>query len=561
MKISRGVRGPLLVALIGVVSGGWLLQQSGRADGDVYTQARLFEEVIHHISDRYVDQKPPADLYRMAIDGLLRELGDPHTAFLTPEDYEGLRIQTTGEYGGLGIQIAVRNEWVTVISPLPGTPAEKAGLQAGDRIVRVEGESTKGWTEDKAVSRLRGPKGSTVEIHVARLGVEEPIPFRIERAEVHVRSVRNAFMMDDDIGYVGLNVFSESSTEEVKAALDNLRRQGMRGLVLDLRSNPGGLLDQSILISDLLLDRGEAIAEIRGRKETDRQQYRASGPDQYEGLPIVVLVNGTSASASEILAGALQDHDRALVIGETTFGKGSVQTLYELDDGYHLKLTTARWYTPVGRSIQKLEEDEDVVVFEESDGAAEAEDAHAVELDGEADTSRVERFRTDGGRTVYGGGGIRPDLVVRDTLTTDERAFYSAVYKEAEAYANARYRWVLNYVHEHPDLTRSFTVSSAMLEDFYRAVLDAGVEVEREAFEAAREPLSRQLGYEIAQTKWSEQVARERENRIDPQVQLAARILREADAVESVFAIGERMAEEMARVTTDAEAVSSASAN
>jgi len=556
MKISRGVRIPLLIGLIGMASGGWLLQRSGDTSGDVYTQARLFEEVLHHISDRYVDEKEPADLYRMAIEGLLDELGDPHTAFLTPEDYEGLRIQTTGEYGGLGIQIGVRNDWVTVIAPLPGTPAEKAGLQAGDRIVRVDGESTEGWTEDRAVSKLRGPQGSSVAIHVARLGVDEPIEFSIVRDEIHVQSVRNAFLMDGGIGYIGLTVFSETSTQEVRTAIDNMRRDGMRGLIIDLRTNPGGLLDQSVMLSDMFLERGEAIAEVRGRTERERQAFEARTGDQYPGLPIVVLVNQGSASASEILAGALQDHDRALVIGETTFGKGSVQTLYDLGSGYHLKLTTARWYTPAGRSIQKVDDDEDVVVFDPADASHE-EDAGAVELEA-GDSVEVETFRTDGGRIVYGGGGIRPDLIVRDTLDLTERDFYAQVSEQPGVYLDAKYRWVVSYAHENGELQQGFQVSDAMLESFWRALQGAGVEVEREAFDAAREPIARQLGYELTQTRWNEQAARMRENATDPVVMLASRILREANGVESVFAIADRIAEQNPGVVTDRQAVSSA---
>lgn len=550
MRIARGLRVPLFVALVGLVSGGWLLQRSGDSGEDVYTQARLFEEVLHRIAEEYVEEKDAAELYRMAIDGLLDELGDPHTAFMTPDEYESLRISTTGEYGGLGIQIGVRNDWVTVIAPLPGTPAERAGLQAGDRIVEVDGESTRGWNEDKAVSRLRGPNGSTVAIEIARLGVEQSIPFTITREEIHVQSVRNAFMVEQGIGYIGLNVFSETSTQEVRTAIDNLRRQGMRALVLDLRSNPGGLLEQSITLSDLFLDRGEQISEVRARDPRERQEFRARTPDQYPTLPMVVLVNGISASASEILAGALQDHDRALVLGETTYGKGSVQTLYNLDNGYALKLTTARWFTPAGRSIQREnDEDEDVVVFDEE--AAVDPSAAAVEI---APDSTLERFRTDAGRIVLGGGGIRPDLIVRDTLTPDERRFYSQVYEDASTYMDVKYRFVVGYAHEQGDLQESFVVTDATLDAFYRELTEAGLEVSRENFEAAREPLRRQLGYEITQTEFNEQAARRRANAEDPQVQVAIEILRQATDPMSVFAIGDRIATRLAAVQTDTRA-------
>ena len=547
MKITRGVGAPLFVALVGLVSGGWLLQRSG-GDEDVYTQARLFEDVLHHIADEYVEEKDPADLYRMAIAGLLDQLGDPHTTFMTPDEYEGLRIQTTGEYGGLGIQIGVRNDWVTVIAPLPDTPAERAGLQSGDRIVEVDGESTRGWDEDEAVSRLRGPNGSTVHIKISRMGSEEPMPFTITREEIHVQSVRNSFLLEQGIGYVALNVFSETSTQEVRTAIDNLRRQGMRGLVLDLRSNPGGLLDQAISLSDMFLDRGEQISEVRSRDPRERQEFRARTPDAYPEMPIVVLVNGYSASASEILAGALQDHDRALVLGETSYGKGSVQTLFNLDDGYALKMTTARWYTPAGRSIQREHDEEEGVIA--LDGGEE------LPAPGAESDSAAPQYRTDAGRIVVGGGGIVPDLIVRDTLSTAERAFYNVVFSgdNAQKYTNTRYRFVLDYAHAHPTLTRDFELSNATLDEFYRALMAADIEVERSDFDAAREPLRRQLGYEIVQTRFNETEARRRANADDPQVQIAVDILREATDPMSVFALGERMAARLANAQTATQA-------
>ncbi|HEX6589447.1 MAG TPA: S41 family peptidase [Longimicrobiales bacterium] len=553
MKITRGLSAPLFVAVVGIVSGGWLLQRGG-GDDDVYQQARLFEDVLHHIADEYVEEKDAAELYRMAITGLLDQLGDPHTTFMTPDEYEGLRIQTTGEYGGLGIQIGVRNDWVTVIAPLPGTPAEEAGLEAGDRIVTVDGESTRGWNEDQAVSRLRGPMGSTVTIEVARLGVEEPIPFTITREEIHVQSVRNAFMVERGIGYVGLNVFSETSTQEVRTAIDNLRRQGMRALVLDLRGNPGGLLDQSISLSEMFLDRGEEISEVRARDPRDNQEFRDRTPDHYPEMPIVVLVNGYSASASEILAGALQDHDRALVVGETSYGKGSVQTLFNLDDGYALKMTTARWYTPAGRSIQREDTDEhgdvDAMV-----AAATGDDAVAAEPDSAAPT-----YRTDAGRVVVGGGGIVPDLIVRDTLSSDEQAFYTAVYSAGNLskYSNTRYRFVVNYAHANPNLQPTFQVSDATLNQFYQALVDADVDVTREQFDAARDAIRRQLGYEIVQTKFDETEARRRANSDDPQVQIAVEILRQATDPMSVFALGEQAAQRLESAQTATQAAANA---
>ncbi|HSH45794.1 MAG TPA: PDZ domain-containing protein, partial [Longimicrobiales bacterium] len=216
MRMKRTTLMPVLVALIGLTSGGWLLQRGVDPGQNVYYQTRLLEEVVRHVSTRFVDETDPGQLYQMAIDGMLQELGDPHSSFMTPEDYEKLRVQTQGEYGGLGIEIDIRDGWLTVLSPLPGSPAEKVGLQAGDQIIRVEGESTEGWTTDEAVAVLRGPKGSTVNITVARVGIDEPIPFEIERDEIHVTAVPNAYMLEDGVGYVELLVFSETATRDLR---------------------------------------------------------------------------------------------------------------------------------------------------------------------------------------------------------------------------------------------------------------------------------------------------------------------------------------------------------
>lgn len=528
MKIKRSILAPLLVATLALASGGWLLQKGASQEQNVYFQARLFEEVLHHVSDRFVDPQDPSELYRKAIDGLLYELGDPHTSLMTPKDFEQLRVQTEGEYGGLGIQIDIRDGWVTVIAPLRDTPAERAGLQAGDRIVQVDGTSTRGWTVDEAVERLRGPKGEPVDLRVARSGVDEPIPFRIVRDEIRVPSVALSYMVDDGIGYVELSVFSETSTRDLKAAIDDLRGKGMKGLILDLRQNPGGLLDQGVSVSDLFLDEGKAVVETRSRIPSQNQDFVATGVDEYPGMPIVVLVDRGSASASEIVAGALQDNDRALVLGETTFGKGSVQTLFPLSGGNHLKLTTARWYTASGRSIQKP-----YARAMALNGAAAAEES-------EADSAKKE-YRTIGGRVVYGGGGIRPDVIVEnDTLSTAEQEFVRTLQRHGSKYRDAVFGYAVAYAREHPDLARDFPVTPAMLDGLYAAMRQAGVEVQRSEFDAASRLVSRDLAVEITRAKWGSSEARRRLNTEDRWIQLAADLLRESGDVKGLFAAAER---------------------
>jgi carboxyl-terminal processing protease len=537
MRIKRSILAPVVVALIALATGGWLLQQGVSQEKNVYFQARLFEEVLHHVSDRFVEQKDPSALYKMAIDGMLQQLGDPHSTFMTPEDYERLRVQTQGEYGGLGIQIAKRNGWITVIAPLPNTPAERAGMQSGDQIVEFEGASTQKWSEDEALAKLRGPKGTPVNLKVTRPGMEAtPIPFRIVREEIQIKSVPVAYMVTPTVGFVDLTVFAEKSREEVQTAIDRLRSQGMKGLILDVRTNPGGLLDAGIGVSDMFLPRGALISETRSRVGNQNQKLSASGGDHYPGLPIVVLVNQYSASASEILAGALQDHDRALVLGQTTYGKGSVQTLFPLPNNNWLKLTTARWYTPVGRSIQKpygigAHEDGSDIDPEE---VAEAAPGAVV------DTTKKPAFKTDGGRTVYGGGGIIPDLIIpADTFSVEERAYLTAVQKYGSKYADARFTFGVRYAKAHPELKPGFAVTPDMLAEFYTLLNERGSTVERPVYNLASRWIGRELASEVTRAKWGDQEVRKRFNADDPQVRVATELLQRSTDPRSLFTVAD----------------------
>jgi carboxyl-terminal processing protease len=532
MKIKRTILAPVLVATFAMATGGWFLQRGIGQERNLYANARLFEDVLRFVSESFVDQKQAPELYRMAIDGMLEQLGDPHTSLMVASDYERLRLQTQGEYGGIGVQIDRRNGWITVIAPLPGTPGARAGLQAGDRIIEVEGESTRGWDVDMAVSQLRGPKGSPVNIKVARGGVEEPIPVRIVREEIHIQAVPSAYMMPGDVGYVEMVSFSESSTSELREAVRRLRGEGARGLILDLRRNPGGLLDQGVSVADLFLDRGQTVVETKGRVANQNQRASARSGDQFEGMPVVVLVDRQSASASEIVAGALQDHDRALVLGRTTYGKGSVQTLFPLTGDNWLKITTARWYTPVGRSIQKP-------YGIDAHGAEEPGVLPGVSVapfDSDEDEDRPE-YRTDGGRTVYGGGGIHPDLVVApDTLTLVERAYRTATLGSAD-FPAAQLSFAVDYIRQNPGLQPRFEVTPAMRNAYFRSLREHGVGVDREAFDAASDWVDQEIGYHITYSKWGEQAARERVNEDDRQVRAAAELLRRATTPASLFTL------------------------
>jgi carboxyl-terminal processing protease len=533
MRLSRTTIAPIVVATIAMVTGGWFLQQGASQEQNVYYQANLFNEVLHRVSDQFVDQKDPSTLYKMAIDGMLENLGDPHTALMSNDEHSRLMVETQGEYGGVGMEIGSRDGWITVIAPLPGTPAERAGLQAGDRIIEIDGKTTRELPEDEAVRRLRGQRGTPVELKIARLGVDEPIAFRIVREEIRINSVPAAYMIDNSVGYVELVRFSERSTDELKNSIDKLRAQGMKGLILDLRRNPGGLLDQGISVADLFLPRGVTVAETRSRIASQNQKATAVDPDQYPGLPVVVLVGPGSASAAEILAGALQDHDRVLVLGRTSFGKGSVQSIFPLANKNFLKMTTARWYTPVGRSIQRpygiglAHAGRDVET-----GLSAGGDTSTASND----TTKKPAYKTDSGRVVYGGGGIHPDLVITpDTLTLNERAFYDLAQKQAQQYRAAAFNYAVRYVKSHPDMKLDFTVTDEMMNGFYQTLAETGVKIPRDIFDRARTSIVDDLAVEIAYSRGGQQAWRQRVNMKSNEIAVALQLLHKANTPQSLF--------------------------
>lgn len=526
MRLSRSTIAPLVVAGIALVTGGWFLQRGATQEQNVYYQANLFNEVLHRVSDQFVDQKDPAQLYKMAIDGMLEELGDPHTVLMSSDDHSRLMTETQGEYGGLGMEIGAREGWITVIAPLAGTPAERAGILAGDRIVEIDGKTTRDLAEDEAVRRLRGQRGTAVQLKIARPGVEEPMSFRLVREEIRIKSVPVSYMVDNNVGYVELVRFSERSTEEMRAAIDGLRAKGMKSLIIDLRRNPGGLLDQGISVADIFLPEGVTIAETKSRIPNQNQKASADDPDQYPNLPIVMLVGPGSASAAEILAGALQDHDRVLVVGRTSYGKGSVQSIFPLANKNFLKMTTARWYTPVGRSIQRP------YGIGLPHAAAAADDTTSMSND----TTKKPAYKTDSGRIVYGGGGIHPDLVVTpDTLTAHERAFYDLAQKQAQLYRTTAFNYAVRYVKANPGLKIDFQVTDAMLDGFYQSLTSSNVKIPRDIFNNARSAIADDLGAEIAYSLGGQQAWRQRVNMRANEIEVALQLLRKSNSPQALF--------------------------
>jgi carboxyl-terminal processing protease len=560
MKNSTSIFGPAIVLSVALVTGGWFLQRGVAQESNVYLQARLFQEVLDHVTQQFVDSVDRNGLIDSAIEGVLEDLGDPHTSFIDAETWERFRFRSgaDADYGGVGLEILNREGWVTVITPLPGGPALRAGIRAGDRIVEVEGQSAQDWRTDQAADELRGRPGTDVSIAIERPGVDERIPFTLTRAVIELLSVPFATMLDDDIGYVPLQVFSETSGREVRDAIETLRGQGMQSLVLDLRNNPGGLLDEGIAVADLFLDAGSLILETRGRASGQNERFEARSGELVPELPLVILVNENSASASEIVAGALQDHDRGLVIGGRSFGKGSVQTLFRLSGGNVLRLTTARWYTPMGRSIN--------IDHSESSQASVQENStlalwgQRVVKDDFEDRPTVMSM---GGRTLVGGGGITPDLtVLPDTLSSPEENAVQRLFRSAGAFSTALFNHAVSYVQDHPDLESGFDLSATDLDVFYRYMVDENeVTLTREDFRSAVRFMTYQLEREIALQAWGDEGAFQQIKSTDTQLSRAIELLELADTPEAVFRIAEDYGAQQGRVGTGASSPGATGAN
>ena len=335
------------------------------ASAETYRQLSLFGDVFEKVRTDYVERPEESKLIESAINGMLTSL-DPHSSYMDPKSFRDMQVQTRGEFGGLGIEVTMEDGLVKVVTPIDETPAAKAGVLANDVITHIDGEQVQGLTLNQAVDKMRGPVNSAVQLRIKRGTLTEPVEVKVTRDIIRIRPVRSR--VESDVGYLRVTQFNEQTYDNLKTAIDKLTTEigsdKLKGFVLDLRNNPGGLLDQAIMVSDAFLERGE-IVSTRGRNAEETQRFSAKAGDLTKGKPVVVLVNGGSASASEIVAGALQDHKRATVLGTRSFGKGSVQTIIPLGGNGALRLTTARYYTPAGRSIQAKGIDPDRVVLQE----------------------------------------------------------------------------------------------------------------------------------------------------------------------------------------------------
>jgi carboxyl-terminal processing protease len=465
----------LALVFVPVIASGFLLQSRAERNGAV-----LLDQVLELVSKRFIDTLPEDAMYEKAARGLIRELNDPYTELMSPRDRKQFSTRTDGRYGGLGMSIEQRDQQIVVANVFPNTPAERGGVREGDRIIQVDTMSTRGWTTQKASDVLTGTPGTKVRVKFSRPGVPEPIETEFTRAIVLVPAVPFAIMFGNS-GYVPLQTFNEHATKDLETRIRELTARGAKGIIVDLRGNPGGRLDQSESISNLFLKEGSEIVSVRYRSGETQTTVARTQP-ALPTTPLIILTDERSASASEIVAGALQDHDRAVIVGQTTFGKGLVQSLYNLDGGYALKITTAKWFTPSGRSIQRERKYVDGQFME---------DTTRDSVETEASKRNRPMFRSAGGRPVYGGGGITPDIIVPDdTLTTAEQQLARALAPKVADYGTVLRDYALELSKSTP---RDFQVQSSWNQELLRRLQAKGVPVEPTQWNAGSRYVNQQL--------------------------------------------------------------------
>lgn len=511
--------------LVPIVAGGFLLQEPpARAN------ALLFDQVLSLVKNAYVDTLTSSAMFEKAATGLVNELNDPYSVLLPPKESEDFNRTTGGRYGGTGMLLGNPSKGiVTVDRVFPNTPAEEGGVREGDRVVSVDSVPVADLSLDAVSNRLRGIVGTKVSVVYARPGVPELIKLQFTRREVHIPAVNYSTLVGDHVGYVPLQTFNENAADETAAAVESLVKQGAKGIVLDMRGNGGGIVEQALETASLFLKPGQEIVSVRARNQPTEKSF-AQGKHLDRQIPLVVLVDGGSASATEIVAGALQDHDRALVIGTTSFGKGLVQSVYRLDGGYNLKLTTGKWYTPSGRSIHRerklLANGDFVEVHPDSLAAA-----------------KMERptYKSDAGRIVYGGGGIRPDVVVTDdTLSTAERNFLRAAAPQGQKINTILQDYALQL---KGTVSRDFTPPAAWMTEVFRRMAADSVVLDPKVEAGARAFLERDLATRVARLSFGDAAVKLRTLNEDKPLMKAIELLEKSPTQAQLLAAASPQAE------------------
>ena len=496
------------------------------AQDDLRTQLDLFGLILFHIQSDYVDPVENGPLVEGAIQGMLETL-DPHSVYLPKDRYAKFTDQFRDNYSGIGIQFEIRRGELIVISPLEGTPASRLGIRAGDRIIAVDGKPiVRTVTNDDVFKMLRGPEGSRVQLQIRRPTVGGVLAFDLDRARIPQESVRYAHMIRPGVGYVRVVRFARATGEELDQAMTKLKAQGMKECLIDLRLNSGGLLAQAVEVCNLLVPAGQKIVYTRGRNpQADSDYFADNNGDKFTDIPIVLLVDHGSASASEITAGAIQDLDRGLVVGTTSFGKGLVQSVFPLDGGYSLKMTTGKWFTPSGRSIHKERKFEDGHFVEEKPDSTP-----------ETDLERKSRpaYKSDAGRTIYGGGGIAPDVLMGDdTLATLESEFLRSVAAKGQVIQTVLARYALEL---KGTVTPDFKATPDWTAELMKRVDAAGVTIVPKFAQTAPALLTQELEHRVARQAFGDGVAKRRELSRDRQLSKAVDLLHHSGTQVELFA-------------------------
>ena len=463
---------------------------------------RKLNDVLTYTEKFYVEEVDTPKLVEEAIKGMLDQL-DPHSVYIPSKQFSSIEESFRGDFEGIGIEFQVVNDTLTVVSPITGGPSEALGIMSGDRIVKIDGVDCIGITNDEVRENLRGKSGTKVTVTIIRHGIDEGIEYEITRDKIPIYSVDTHFMYDDNIGYVSVSRFSETTYDELNDALNSLKSSGMKKLILDLRGNPGGYLNQAVKIADLFLDGDKKIVYTRGRRSEFDEDYFANKSSSYEDIPLIVLINKGSASASEIVSGAVQDWDRGLIVGETSFGKGLVQRQFPLFDNSALRITISKYFTPSGRSIQRGYENKKD--YYSDLGERKEEEGDNFTHTAERDSSRPE-FKTSGGRIVYGGGGITPDYITKLGKLTN--------YSRDLLRNNVFYQFVLKYLEKNGDrikakykddldkFRREFTFSPEEEKSFIRFAMDKDVKLVEEEFTEDKNYIFTRLKAQVARNYW-----------------------------------------------------------
>ncbi len=492
------------ILILGIVLG--ILIQRVFSDDSLHDSLQKFDDVLTYTEKYYVDKVDTQKLVEAAISGMLGKL-DPHSVYIPSKDMQAVEDSFNSNFDGVGIEFQILNDTLTVISPITGGPSEKLGIEPGDKIIKIDTQSAIGITNDQVRSKLRGPAGTKVNVTVLRYGKKNPINYIITRAKIPLYSIDAHFMYNITTGYVSISRFSETTYDELVKSLHDLKKQGMKNLIIDLRGNPGGYLNQAVEVANLFIDGNKKIVYTKGRKSEFDEEYDATKAAPFKNIPLIILVNNGSASASEIFAGAMQDWDRALIVGETTFGKGLVQRQFVLPDNSALRLTIARYYTPSGRSIQrdykKIANNREY--FEDA-GKNNDKPGNNLEHTAEKD-SGLTKFKTHDGRIVYGGDGITPDYIIKsqnlNNYTTD-------LLKN-----NVFYLFSLNYYEKHKqEITKEFSsdlnkfvnkfnFTSYDIENFIKYSNSKGIKENKKEFDSAKDYIDARLKAEIARNIWN----------------------------------------------------------